>query len=151
MNLREFNNLTDLFFYQAKKQNPEDIFLEWLNTINRKKYSWSETISCVHKLANTLTNYIHEGDRVLLVSENRPEWLITDIAVMLSSGITVPAYTTYTENDYKYLIEDCQPTVVIVSNNAMHKKLEKTINQKDFIKCVISFDNLAKGNAKKKY
>jgi len=33
---------------------------------------------------------------------------------MLSGGITVPAYTTYTEDDYKYLIEDCEPTVVIV-------------------------------------
>jgi len=151
MNLKEFNNLTDLFFYQAEKQNPDDIFLEWLNTINRKKYSWSQTISSVHKLTNTLKNYIQEGDRVLLVSENRPEWLISDIAIMLSKAITVPAYITYTENDYQYLIEDCKPTVVIVSNNFIHKKLEKAVNQKDFIKCVISFDNLAKGDIIKKY
>ena len=151
MNLKEFNNLTDLFFHQAEKQNPDDIFLEWLNTINRKKYSWSKTISCVHKVANKLKNYIQEGDRVLLVSENRPEWLITDLAIMLSNAITVPAYTTYTENDYKYLIEDSKPTIVVVSNNEMHKKLEKTINEKDFIKCVISFNNLVKGNNQKKY
>ena len=121
MNLKEFNNLTDLFFYQAERQNPDDIFLEWLNAINRKKYSWSQTVSYVYKLANKLKNYVQEGDRVLLVSENRPEWLITDMAIMLSNAITVPAYTTYTENDYKYLIEDCKPTVVIVSNNEMHK------------------------------
>ena len=38
---------------------------------------------------------------------------------MLSGGITVPAYTTYTEEDYKYLIEDCEPSLVIVSNNEM--------------------------------
>ena len=151
MNLKEFNNLTDLFFYQVEKQNPDDTFLEWLNTINRKKYSWSETVFCVYKLANKLKNNIQEGDRVLLVSENRPEWLIADMAIMLSGAITVPAYTTYTENDYKYLIEDCQPTVVIVSNNEMHKKLEKTISEKDFIKCVISFNNLARGDSKKKY
>ena len=62
---------------------------------------------------------------VLLVSENRPEWLISDIAIMLANGITVPAYTTYTEKDYKYLIEDCQPSVIIVSNDEMHNKLEK--------------------------
>ena len=151
MKLKEFNNLTDLFFYQVEKQNPDDTFLEWLNTINRKKYSWSETVFCVYKLANKLKNNIQEGDRVLLVSENRPEWLIADMAIMLSGAITVPAYTTYTENDYKYLIEDCQPTVVIVSNNEMHKKLEKTISEKDFIKCVISFNNLARGDSKKKY
>ncbi len=36
MNLKEFNNLVDLFFYQAEKQNPQEIFLEWLNTVNKK-------------------------------------------------------------------------------------------------------------------
>ena len=42
---------------------------------------------------------INEGSRCLLVSENRPEWLIADLAIMLAGGITVPAYTTYTEDD----------------------------------------------------
>ena len=151
MNLKEFDNLTDLFFSQAEKQNPQEIFLEWLNTINRKKFTWSETVSSVHKLSNILKRYVQEGDRVLLVSENRPEWLITDLAIMLSKAITVPAYITYTENDYKYLIEDCEPSIVVVSNNMMHKKLEKTINQKDFIKGVIAFDNIIKANSEKKY
>ena len=36
---------------------------------------------------------------------------------MLSGGITVPAYTTYTERDYEYLIDDCEPSVIIVSDN----------------------------------
>ena len=126
MNLKEFNNLTDLFFYQAEKQNSEDIFLEWLNPLNNKKFTWSETTTNIHKFKVFLKGCIQKGDRILLVSENRPEWLISDLAIMLSNGITVPAYTTYTENDYKYLIEDCEPTVVILSNNLMHKKLEKT-------------------------
>jgi long-chain acyl-CoA synthetase len=63
---------------------------------------------------------------------------------MLSGAITVPAYTTYTEEDYKYLIEDCEPTVVIVSNNDMLKKLNKIINEKNFIKKVITFDEVEK-------
>ena len=41
---------------------------------------------------------------------------------MVAGGITVPAYTTYMEDDYKYLIEDCEPNLVIVSNNEMLKK-----------------------------
>ena len=90
-------------------------------------------------------------------SENRPEWLIADLAIMLANGITVPAYTTYTEKDYKYLIEDCEPTVVIVSNNEMLKKLNTTINEKSFIKKVITFDEVEKAhhnlniNNKEKY
>ena len=53
---------------------------------------------------------------------------------MLSGGITVPAYTTYTEEDYKYLIEDCEPALVIVSNNEMFKKLKNTIEEKNIYK-----------------
>ena len=54
MNLNEFNSLTDLFFYQAAKQKPENIFLEWLNTVNRKKFTWSETVSNIYKFAKIL-------------------------------------------------------------------------------------------------
>ena len=54
MNLKDFNNLTDLFFFQVEKQKKESIFLEWLNTINRKKFTWSETLSSVYKLTNIL-------------------------------------------------------------------------------------------------
>ena len=51
---------------------------------------------------------------------------------MLAGGITVPAYTTYIEDDYKYLIEDCEPSLVIVSNNEMLRKLNNIINKKGF-------------------
>ena len=63
---------------------------------------------------------------------------------MLAGGITVPAYTTYIEDDYKYLIEDCEPSLVIVSNNEMLQKLNNSINEKDFIKKVITLDETAK-------
>ena len=124
MNLKEINNLTELFFHQAEKQNPDSAFLEWLNKINRKKFTWSQTVLSVFKLAKTLRIHVNKGDRILLLSENRPEWLIADISIMLAGAITVPAYTTYTEEDYRYLIEDCSPSIIIISNNTMNKKLE---------------------------
>ena len=142
MNLNEFNSLTDLFFYQAEKQTSESIFLEWLNPKNKRIFTWSETSSNIYKFAKILKAYVREDDRCLLVSENRPEWLISDIAIMLANAITVPAYTTYTANDYKYLIEDCEPSIIIVSNNEMHKKLQKIIEEKSFIKKVITFEKI---------
>jgi len=151
MNLNEFNSLIDLYFYQAKKQNPQNIFLEWLNPQNKKRFTWSETSSNIYKLAKIIKENIVDRDRCLLVSENRPEWLISDIAVMLANGITVPAYTTYAENDYRYLIEDCQPSVIIVSNNEMHDKLKNIIEEKDFIKRVITFEKISSRNYKNKY
>jgi len=151
MNLKEINSLTELFFNQAEKENPNTAFLEWLNPKNKKKYTWGETSTSIQKLAKVLKDNIEDGDRCLLVSENRPEWLITDLAIMLANGITVPAYTTYTEKDYKYLIEDCKPTAIIVSNDEMHDKLKNIIQEKDFIKKVIAFDELKKIENKDKY
>ena len=151
MDLKEFKSLIDLFFYQAGKQNPQSAFLEWLNPKNKKKFTWGETSSNIYKLAKTLKASIADGDRCLLVSENRPEWLISDIAIMLANGITVPAYTTYTEKDYKYLIEDCQPSVIIVSNDEMHDKLKNIINERSFIRKVITFEKIQKVDNKNKY
>ena len=132
-------------------------FLQWLNPNNKKTFTWEETKLNIFKLSKIIRENIKEGDRCLLVSENRPEWFVSDLAIMLSGGITVPAYTTYTEGDYKYLIEDCEPTIVIVSNNEMLKKLNTTINEKNFIKKVITFDEVEKAhhnlniNNKEKY
>ncbi len=144
MNLDTLNNLIELFAYQANKQNKKDIFLEWLNPSNKKTYTWEQTEKNILKLSKVIKENIKEGDRCLLVSENRPEWFITDLAIMLAGGITVPAYTTYTEDDYKYLIEDCEPSLVVASNNEMLKKLNYSINEKDFIKKVITFDETDK-------
>jgi len=144
MNLDNLQSLIELFFYQVGKQNKKSIFLKWLNPNNKKSYTWEETEKNILKLSKTIKKNIKEGDRCLLVSENRPEWFISDLAIMLSGGITVPAYTTYTEEDYKYLIEDCEPSLIIVSNNEMLRKLSNIINEKDFIKKVITLDEVNK-------
>ena len=102
MNFNEFNSLTDLYFYQAGKQNSQSVFLEWLNPKNKVKFTWEETSINIYKLAKNIKENLKDGERCLLVSENRPEWLISDIAIMLANGVTVPAYTTYTEKDYQY-------------------------------------------------
>jgi len=142
MNLDQLNNLLELFSHQAEKQNKESIFLQWLNPNNKKSYTWGETQKNILKLSKIIRENIKEGDRCLLVSENRPEWFVSDMAIMLSGGITVPAYTTYTEDDYKYLIEDCEPSLLIVSNNELLKKINNTINEKRFIKKVITLDEV---------
>ncbi|MDC0875671.1 long-chain fatty acid--CoA ligase [Candidatus Pelagibacter sp.] len=144
MNLDNLNNLIELFADQANKQNKKSIFLQWLNPSSKKKYTWEETEKNILKLSKVVRENIKEGDRCLLVSENRPEWFVSDLAIMLAGGITVPAYTTYTEDDYKYLIEDCEPSLVIVSNNEMLKKLNNTIVKNDFIKKVITLDEIDK-------
>ena len=89
------------------------------------------------KLSEEISKYIKKGDRCLLISENRPEWMISDLSIMLSGGITVPAYTTYTERDYEYIIDDCSPTVLIIADKTQYLKIKNIIPKKRFIKKII--------------
>ena len=66
---------------------------------------------------------VGKGDRVMLVSENRPEWLIADVAIMAAGGITVPAYTTNTTADHRHILNDTTPKVVIVSTPALAERV----------------------------
>ncbi len=130
MNLKEINNLTELFFNQFNEQSNKDKIL--LSTLNdeKKNYSWQETHDFINLVSNELRKIISKGDRCLLISENRPEWFITDLAIMLSEGITVPAYTTYAEKDYDYILNDCTPTIIFVSNTEQFVKLKNIIQDK---------------------
>ncbi len=142
MNLRQINNLTELFFDQFNKQIDKNKIL--LSTLGdkRKNYSWQETYDFINLVSNELRKVISKSDRCLLISENRPEWFIADLSIMLSDGITVPAYTTYAENDYNYIINDCTPSIIFVSNIAQFNKLKNIIRDKKFIKKIFSFEKL---------
>ena len=141
MNLNNYNNLLELFFLQYQSEDKGRIFLKSLK--NRDlKFTWQQTYDCIQKLSSYLQTYISPKDRCLLISENRPEWLISDLSIMLAEGITVPAYTTYTERDYEYLINDCKPAVIIVSDTTQFQKIKKIISKNNFIKAVICFDKI---------
>ena len=140
MKLNNYNNLLELFFDQYKKQDKNNIFL--INLGNPKhKLSWEKTYLLVNHLSNQISKDIKLGDRCVLISENRPEWMISDLAIMLAGGISVPSYTTYTTKDYEYIIKDCEPSVLIVSNNTQFNKIKDILDYKK-IKKIISFDRL---------
>jgi len=62
-------------------------------------------------------------ERVILVAENRPEFLVADLAIMTAGGITVPAYTTNTEADHAHILEDSEAAMVVVSTKALARRL----------------------------
>ena len=140
MKLNSYNNLLELFFDQYKNQDKNKIFLTNLG-IPQNKLSWEKTFLLVNHLSNQISKDIKLGDRCILISENRPEWLISDLAIMLAGGISVPSYTTYTTKDYEYIIKDCEPSVVVVSNVTQFKKIKDILDFKK-IKKIISFDRL---------
>ena len=142
MNLNNINNLLELFFKQFENQkDKKKILLSSLKDKN-KNISWEQTLKFISILSKEIKKNINKGDRCLLVSENRPEWFISDLSIMLSGAISVPTYTTYIEKDYEYIINDCTPSVIFVSSNEQFIKLKNIINNKKFIKKIFSFEKL---------
>ena len=145
MKLESYNNLLELFFDRYQLENKNEIFLQSLKNEN-SNFTWKQTFDAIQNLSLFLDQYITTNDRCLLISENRPEWLISDLSIMLSKGITVPAYTTYVERDYEFLINDCKPSVIIASDAIQLKKINTIIKKYSFIKKVISFENIKDKN-----
>ena len=143
MNLSNINNLVELFFKQFENQKDKKKVL--LSSLKDKNinFTWEKTYQAINILSEEIKKNVTKGDRCLLVSENRPEWFISDLSIMLSGSITVPAYTTYAERDYEYIINDCSPSVVFVSNDEQFRKLKNIIKNKNFIKKIFSFEKLS--------
>jgi len=139
MQVSKISSLVELFFNKLEEVDKKKPFLNWLK-IKDYQFSWGETSEKILKVSNKIKSLIQEGDRCVLLSENRPEWLISDIAIMNAGGITVPIFTTYSSSDYEYIFNDCKPSIVVVSNNDQFKKIKKFIS-KD-IKKIISFEKL---------
>ncbi len=141
MNTEKVNNLVELFFENYQKQNKNNKLLISLKDQNNQ-FTWKETFNSIRKVSSEIKKYLKKGDRCLLISENRPEWFITDLSIMSSAGITVPAYTTYAERDYEYIINDCTPRLMFVSNQEQFNKVKNIINKKQFIEKIFSFEEL---------
>ena len=141
MQIDKINNLLALFYDQYQRQDKDSIFLQSLKE-PKKNYSWEDVYLNINKLSEEISKYIKKGDRCLLISENRPEWMTADLSIMLSGGITVPAYITYSERDYEYIIDDCSPSILIVSDKTQFEKIKNIIPKKKFIKKIIFFEHI---------
>ncbi|MDE0879268.1 MAG: AMP-dependent synthetase/ligase [Sphingomonas bacterium] len=113
--LEHFPNLVTMFFQRAAEKGDAPFLWAkrggaWQST------SWAEAARQVSSLAAGLKSIgLQPGDRVMLVSENRPEWCISDLAIMAAGCITVPTYITNTDRDHIHIIENSGACAVIVS------------------------------------
>ena len=144
--MNKFNNLPELFYFQADKNENNHHLLKLDSNNQVVSMSWLETKNLTKKIHNFLANkYLGELERVLLVSENRPEWMASDIAIMSNKLICVPNYTTYTSRDFEHILNDSQPVGLIVSNKNLLQTIltasEKIKYNFKFILCFDYFEN----------
>jgi long-chain acyl-CoA synthetase len=121
--LEHFPNLVTMFFRRAAERADKPFLWakragEWRPT------SWNEAARQVAVFAESLIRMgLRPGDRVMLVSENRPEWLIADLGIMAAGCVTVPAYTTNTSRDHGHILGNSGAKAVIVSTQKLARTL----------------------------
>ncbi|MGP7795070.1 AMP-dependent synthetase/ligase [Sphingomonas sp. CLY1604] len=138
--LEYFPNLVTLFFTRAREKG--DAPFLWSKTGGQwVAISWAEAARQVASLAAGLKAIgMKPGDRVMLVSENRPEWAISDLAIMAAGCVTVPTYITNTERDHAHIIADSGACAIIVSTDKLAKTLLTAVLRSNQGQTVIGID-----------
>ncbi len=139
MDISKLNSLVELYFKKTEEVEGKRPFLKWLKP-DKRTYNWEDVTERIYKLTSKIKSLIKQGDRCLILSENRPYWLMTDIAIMNAGGISVPIFTTYSANDYEYILNDCKPSLIFVSNQDQFNKIKKFINSD--VRKIISFEKI---------
>jgi long-chain acyl-CoA synthetase len=121
--LERFENLVALFLARADEKG--DAPFLWAKCEGQwRSTSWREAARQVTALSAALRGIgLEPGDRVCLVSENRPEWLIADLAIMAAGCVTVPTYTTNTTRDHAHVLGNSGARAVIVSTQKLARNL----------------------------
>ena len=140
-------NLVELFLTRAEQRGS----LPFLGRKVAGKWetiSWSDVADQVCLLAENLRALgLNEGDRVALVSENRPEWCIADIAIMAAGCISVPTYITNTERDHAHILDNSGARAVIVSTEKLLGPVVGAIGRTGIVDHVIGIDDLKRRQA----
>ena len=141
INFDNFNSIISLFHHQAKTLNSNPYL--WKKIDGKfSSLSWNEVSKAVEAIAKGLISLgILKGDRVIILSENRPEWQIADLAIMSIGAITVPVYTTSTTADYSHIINHSGARCMIISSHELCLKALPAIESSTDCKNVIKIND----------
>ena len=140
--LERFDNLVQMFFSRAREKGDAP-FLWAKQGGSWQATSWAEAARQVASLAAALKKLgLKSGERVMLVSENRPEWCISDLAIMAAGGVTVPTYTTNTERDHQHILDNSGACMTIVSDAKLARSLLPAILRVTASHVVIGIEDL---------
>jgi long-chain acyl-CoA synthetase len=143
--LERFDNLVSLFLTRAAEKGDKP-FLWAKRDGEWRSVSWAQAAQQVAALAASLKRIgLQPGDRVALVSENRPEWLIADLGIMAAGCVTVPTYTTNTTRDHGHILGNSGARAVIVSNQKLAKNLVPAVLTSDECHYIIGIEEIRAG------
>jgi long-chain acyl-CoA synthetase len=143
--LEYFPNLVTMFFARAAEKGDAPMLWRKQDAV-WTSLSWREAAGQVAALAQALRDKgLKPGDRVLLVSENRPEWCVADLAIMAAGCVTVPAYTSNTTRDHAHVLENSGACGVIVSTAKLAAALIPAVLRSGRVSLVVGIDPMRIG------
>ncbi|MGI4731155.1 MAG: AMP-dependent synthetase/ligase [Janthinobacterium lividum] len=140
--LERFPNLVAMFFTRAR-EGGDTPFLWRKQDGAWVAISWADAARQVASLAAGLRAIgLDRGDRVMLVAENRPEWCLSDLAIMAAGCVTVPTYVTNTTRDHSHIIENSGARAVIVSTEKLARALMPAVLRASHAQIVIGMEEM---------
>lgn len=133
----EIKRIFDLLPNYLEKYPDQPVALAGKKDGEWRKYSMKEYIELTDKLSWALIELgIEVGDKVAFIVSNRPEWNIIDMAVMQIGAINVPIYPTISQEDYHYILNDCEAKLVFLDGVAVMNKVTNVLSDIPSIKYV---------------
>lgn len=136
----DVQTIPDLVFKKTAGYNKPDCLMVKKGGVYTN-ISGSELIASVEAVASALLGWgVQKGDRIGLLSENRPEWTFADLGIQCAAAITVPIYGTLPSGQIEYIVKDSEMQILFVSNETQLKKILEIGSNTPLVKKIVVFD-----------
>jgi len=140
--MNDFTRLFDIIYYQKEKYHQDVAFANKLNG-TWQHHNTQEVIDTANKVSLSLLKLgVKPGDKLALVSNNRPEWNMTDIGMLQAGAVNVPVYPTISEHEYKFIFNDAEIQYAFVSDAKLYAKIASIKTDVPSLKEIFTFDKV---------
>jgi len=141
--MNSIKRIFDIPEFQSKNF-PLDVALAAKENNKWKTYSTKEYLNNANLISKGLLKLgIKPGEKIAMISNNRPEWNIMDIGILQIGAIDVPVYPTITEKDYKFIFNDAEVKLCIVSDEDLLNKVKNIIDDIPSLTDIYTFNEIS--------
>ena len=144
-NLIGFENIPQTiphFCMESFRRNNKPAALAYKLGDTWHRLSGTEAIERIKRIAIGLSNLgVKAGDRIAIISENRPEWSLVDLAILSLRAVNVPIYTTQAVEQIRYILENSGAKMLCVSGKKLYKHAEEAVRSVERLEKLIFFDS----------
>lgn len=139
----EIKRLFDIPYFQLKNYPKEDSLAAKIDGV-WVKTSTEQFINKAFSLSKALIALgVNEGDKIAMISNNRPEWSITDIGIQMAGAINVPIYPTISPKEYEFIFNDAEVKICFVSDDELLEKVNEIKEKVPTLTHIISFNKIS--------